>query len=254
MDRNIKSLTGYSLKASNGKIGEVEEFYFDDETWKIRYLVVKTGHWMSGREVLIVPHAIEKTNWIDRFFRVGLTKSQVSKSPDIDTHKPVYRQHEAELYAYYGWSGYWLSGFYPMGYLATSMPFPFNDAEDALPPGPDDVKANNDRHLRSTKRVTGYHVHAKDGDIGHIYDFIIDDHTWQLLYLVINTHNWLGGKKVMIAVDRILKVDWDDSKVYVDMSVAAVKKSQVFAETIFNPWEKENEKEVTLPLIPLEIH
>src|ERR1700735_4363213 len=103
MERNINSLTGYSLKASNAEIGEVKEFYFDDETWKIRYMVVKTGGWLSGREVLIAPHAIENVNLLDRFFEVGLTKKQISDSPNIDTHKPVYRQQETELYDHYAW-------------------------------------------------------------------------------------------------------------------------------------------------------
>lgn len=76
MERNINSLTGYSLKASNGEIGDVKEFYFDDETWKIEYLVIKTGGWLSGREVLIAPHAVKKVDWLNRFFKVSLTKNR----------------------------------------------------------------------------------------------------------------------------------------------------------------------------------
>ncbi|EHQ31036.1 PRC-barrel domain-containing protein [Mucilaginibacter paludis] len=253
MERNINSLTGYSLKASNGEIGDVKEFYFDDETWKIEYLVIKTGGWLSGREVLIAPHAVKKVDWLNRFFKVSLTKKQVENSPDIDIHKPVYRQHEIELYDHYAWEGYWLSGFYPGGYLGVSIPFPSIEGKGTMPPSSDEKGSKDDLHLRSTKKVTGYHVHAKDGDIGHIHDFVVDDQTWQLLYLVIDTHNWLGGKKVIIAVADILKVDWDNSKVYVDLTISAVKKSKLFKETVFNPWETEREIKVTLPVIPMEI-
>jgi len=254
MDRNVKSLSGFSLKTSNGEIGEVKEFYFDDFTWKIRYFVIKTGGWLSGREVLIAPQAIKKVDWLDRVFRVNLTKKQISSSPDIDTHKPVYRQHEIELYDHYAWEAYWFSGFYPGGYLGVSVPFPSINQKELVTPGYDEDGSKNDLHLRSTEKVTGYHVHAKDGDIGHIYDFVIDDHTWQLLYLVIDTHNWLGGKKVIIPITHILKVEWDNAKVYIDLTISAVKKSKLFEETIFNPWETENETKVVTPVIPIEIH
>ncbi len=88
-------------------------------------------------------------------------------------------------------------------------------------------------------------MHAKDGDIGHIHDFVIDDDNWQLLYLVVDTHNWLGGKKVLIVVHKILKVEWENSKVYVDLTISAVKKSKPFEETIFNPWDADREKKVS---------
>ena len=254
MERNIKSLAGYNLKASNGEIGDVKEFYFDDEIWKIRYLVIKTGGWLSGREVLIVPHAIKNIDWLNRFFNVALTKKQIENSPDIDTHKPVYRQQEIELYDHYAWEGYWLSGYYPMGYLGVSVPFPSIDQKDQLPPSGDEKGGKDDLHLRSTENVTGYHVHAKDGDIGHINDFVFDDQTWQLLSLVIDTHNWFGGKKVIIAIEHILKVDWENSKVYIDITISAVKKSKQFEEAKFNPWKTVSEKEATLPVNALEIH
>jgi sporulation protein YlmC with PRC-barrel domain len=254
MDRNVKTLIGYSLKASNGKIGEVEEFYFDDESWKIRYLIVKTGSWLNGRKVLIAPHAIESIDWLNQVFHINLTKKQIISSPNIDTDKPVYRQHEINLHQYYGWEGYWLSGYYPTGYLGVSVPFPLIGHKELLPTGHVQKEANNDLHLRSTGKITGYHVHAKDGEIGHIYDCVVDDHTWQISHLVVDTHNWLGGKKVAIAIDHVLKVEWDNSKVYVDLTVSTVKKSKVFEETIFNPWEADNEVKVALPVVPIEIH
>lgn len=245
MERNINSLTGYRLKASNGEIGDVKEFYFDDEAWKIRYLVVNTGGWLSGREVLIAPHAVTSVDWLNRVFEVTLTKKQISDSPEINTHKPVYRQQEIALYDHYAWEGYWLSGFYPMGYLGVAVPFPSIEPKASDPAAPEKEKAKDDLHLRSTNAVTGYHVHAKDGDIGHIHDFVIDNDSWQLLYLVVDTHNWLGGKKVLIAVDKILKVEWENSKVYVDLTISAVKKSEPFEETVFNPWDADREKKVT---------
>jgi hypothetical protein len=216
--------------------------------------VIETGGWLSGREVLIAPHAVEKVDWLNRVFHVNLTKKQISNSPAIDTHKPVYRQHEVELYEHYAWEGYWMNGLYPTGYLGVAVPFPSIDPKRLVPSENNENGTRNDLHLRSTEKVTGYHVHAKDGDIGHIYDFVVDDHTWQLLYLVIDTHNWLGGKKVIIPIAHILNVEWDNSKIYLDLTISAVEKSKLFEETIFNPSETENETKVTMPAVPLEIH
>ena len=254
MDRNIKSLTGYSLKAADGEIGEVKEFYFDDETWKIRYLVTKTGGWLSEQEVLIAPTAIENTDWLNRVFQVNLTKAQISSSPDIDTDKPVYRQQEIGLYDHYAWEAYWLSGFYPGGYLGVAVPFPSIDTRELVPPVIEEKTSTDDVHLRSTEKVTGYHVHATDGEIGHVYDFIVDDQTWQVLSLVIDTNNWLGGKKAIIPISHIVKVEWDNSKVYVDLTISAVKDSPLFEEAAFNPAEADRDVTVMLPVIPLEIH
>jgi sporulation protein YlmC with PRC-barrel domain len=254
MDRNIKSLTGYRLTTADGEIGEVKDFYFDDETWKIRYLVISTGGWLSEKEVLITPTAIENTDWLNRVFQVNLTKAQISSSPDIDTDKPVYRQQEIGLYDHYAWEAYWLSGFYPGGYLGVAVPFPSIDTRELVPPVIEEKTSTDDVHLRSADQVTGYHVHATDGEIGHVYDFVIDDQTWQVLSLVIDTNNWLGGKKVVIPISHILKVEWDNSKVYVDLIMSAVKDSPLFEETTFDPPENRSEIKVDLPVIPLEVH
>ena len=103
MLRNVKDLRGYRIRASDGVIGKVDDFYFDDETWAIRYLVVDTGTWLSGRKVLISPIALGHAGWMGRQLPVALTRAQVERSPDIDTKKPVSRQHEAQYLGYYGY-------------------------------------------------------------------------------------------------------------------------------------------------------
>jgi len=107
MLRNITELRGYAILATDGHIGTVDDFYFDDEDWAIRYLVVDTGGWLSGRKVLISPLSLGHPDFVGRLLPVSLTKSQVEHSPDIDTRKPVSRQHEAELFEYYGYPYYW---------------------------------------------------------------------------------------------------------------------------------------------------
>lgn len=233
MERNINSLLNYNIQATDGVIGEVKEFYFNDKTWHIRYLIIKTGGWMFGREVLISPVALIKEKWQNDVFPVNLTKKQISSSPDIDTDKPVARPREIELYDHYQWESYWGSGFYGGGSLGVSMPFPVIDRKVQIEADKNDKRVDDDNHLRSTAIITGYHIQATDGEIGHVNDFIMDDKTWEIKFIVVDTHNWFGGKKVIIPVGLIKKIEWTDSKVFLDMSMNAVKKCKLFAEADF---------------------
>ncbi len=235
MQRNSKSLLGFTLDAADGEIGTVKDFYFDDQKWIIRYLIVKTGNWLSGREVLISPVAIAKQSYDTRSFPVNLTKDQVNSSPDIDTDKPISRQHELALYEHYAWKKYSGSnGFYTgdvwnIAYPTISMADERSLIED------DDIKRhqNDDPHLRSIQEITSYHVHALDGKIGHVNDFIIDDKTWQLLFFVVDTHNWFGGKKVLIPVSNVKEVQWNNSAIILDITMSAVKDSKEVDEPEF---------------------
>ncbi|MEO8053096.1 MAG: PRC-barrel domain-containing protein, partial [Acidobacteriota bacterium] len=110
MLRKAKDLSGYKLAASDGEIGKVKEFYFDDQSWTVRYLVADTGGWLSGRQVLISPYALDPANEGRNVIPVDLTKHQIEKSPSLDSNKPVSRQYELEYYPYYGWPGYWGGG------------------------------------------------------------------------------------------------------------------------------------------------
>lgn len=235
MQRNINSLIGFNMGTIDGEIGKVKEFYFDDNTWIIRYLIVKTGGWLFGREVLISPEAVMKDSWKQETFPVSLTKEQIRTSPDIDTDKPVSRQQEIELYGHYRWQPYWGTGFYLGGGLwnMTSQ-YPMIAEEIVQEPGNIDKPADDDLHLRSSRAVTGYHIHANNGEIGHVIDFIMEDQTWQLLFFVIDTHNWFGGRKVLIPVQHIKELQWGNSKIVVDMSVDAIKDCAIYEESGFN--------------------
>ncbi len=230
MEHNVNSLIGYSIGAKDGVIGEVEEFFFEDNTWEIRYLIVKTGRWLSGRKVLMPPSALIKGAWQNGLFPVSLTKEQVVDSPEIDTDKPVSRQQETELYGHYEWLNYWGSGFYTNG-LHVKTPFPVIDRQVTRESDLNDEQANDDLHLRSTDRVTGYHIHATDGGIGHVNDFIIEDKNWHIKFIVVDTHNWFGGVKLLIPVNHVTKIDWLESGMYLDIPIASVEKSKPFIET-----------------------
>jgi uncharacterized protein YrrD len=228
MERDINSIIGYRMVATDGEIGKVDDFYFDDETWVIRYLIVEMQVGMSGRKVLITPEALVRDRPVKEVFFVDHTRDQILNSPDIDTDKPVFRQQEIELYGHYAWKGYWESGFYAGG---------LGSVVDGLPEGTRRLGA--DLHLRSCCYVTGFHVHGTDGEIGYVCDFIVDDRTWKLLYLVVDARPFRGGKKVLISVEHILQMRWSDSDIYVDETEACVLKSKVFELAAFTDLPKD---------------
>jgi hypothetical protein len=213
-----KTVKGYSLDGSDGKIGSIKEFYFDDQFWAVRYLVAETGKWLPGRQVLISPHALGAIDADKRVISVKLTKKQIELSPDLSSDKPVSRQFEDTYYGYYGWPTYW-SGNYMWG------PYPGlvrdSDRVRNLPL----PKDRGNPHLRSTREVTGYHISATDGEVGHVTDFIIDDETWAIRYLIVDTLNWWPGKRILLAPRWIDRVSWGESKVFVDLTRALIKDS-----------------------------
>jgi hypothetical protein len=211
---NITFLKGLAIHATDGELGTVDDFYFDDETWGIRYLTVKTGGWLSGRQVLISPISVIDVDWPRERLDVALTKKQVEKSPEVDTHKPISRQHESDYLTYYGYNYYWGGPYlWGPGYQPAALAMPAKEGS----------RVRTDTHLRSTTAITGYHVDATDGEIGHIDGFVIDDETWAIRYLEVATRNWLPGKKVLVSPAWIDRVSWADSKVYAGLAREAIE-------------------------------
>jgi sporulation protein YlmC with PRC-barrel domain len=234
---NATHLKGLEIRATDGEIGTVDQFYFDDETWAIRYLVVQTGGWLGGRQVLISPFSIVETNWQSKRLDVALTKKQVENSPDIDTHQPVSRQHEAAYNQYYGYPYYWGGPFLwgpaldPAGLTIPTV------STQAIA---DSKSESTDSHLRSAEAVTGYHVEATDGEIGHVDGFVVDDEAWAIRYVEVATRNWLPGKKVLVSPAWIERVSWTESKVYAGLSREAIKDAPEYVESMPVTREYEN--------------
>jgi hypothetical protein len=218
-----KSLKGYLLKSRDGEIGRIREFYFDDRFWTIRYLVADTGNWLPGRKVLISPHALGVVNSEAEDIGVDLTKKQIEDSPSLDSDKPVSRQFEQAYYGHYGYPIYW-NGLCTWGYY----PYPGRAPEQWREPSKE-VKAW-DPDLRSTNGVSGHHIQGTDGEIGHVEDFFIDDQTWAIRYLIVDTHNWLPGRKVLLSPQWIDRISWGERKVFVNLLRENIKHSPEFKE------------------------
>jgi len=223
MLNKAKTLKGYKLDSLDGEFGEVKEFYFDDHHWTIRYLVANTGNWLTGRQVLISPYALVAAIKAEEHIAVNLTKKQIEGSPSLNSDKPVSRQFEESYYGYYGWPMYW-GGPFMWG------PYPYISRDrEQWKKSTQDEKAW-DSHLRSTDSVQGHNIQALDGEIGHVEDFIIDDETWAIRYLIVDTRNWWPGKKVLVSPRWIERVSWSESKVFVNLSREAIKQSPEYTE------------------------
>jgi hypothetical protein len=221
---NTKDLKGLTIWAVDGGIGTVDQVYFDDQSWAIRYLTVETGGWLGGRQVLISPISVAGFDWEAKRLQVSLTKAQVENSPDAGTHQPLSRQHEAAYLSYYGYPYYWEgpnlwgSAYFPGG-LGAVPPFELSEEEIA-------EKINSepaDSHLRSSEEVTGYYIEAKDGEIGHVDRLIVDDQAWAIRYIEVATQNWWPGKKVLLPPAWVEKVSWEESKVFVGVTREAIQ-------------------------------
>jgi uncharacterized protein YrrD len=242
MLRSVKSLEGYAVGATDGPIGQVQDFYFDDQAWVVRYVVVESGDWLASRKVLISPIAIPRERWADGMLHVSLTKKQVKDSPDIDTEKPVSRQHEMQFSSYYdypyywGGEGFWGGGMYPNllmpGYAGFgSEPRTSSEKERAGVRADVGRRSKGDPHLRSCRAVMRYHVHASDGDIGHVEGALFDDETWAVRYLIVNTSNWWLGHQVLVAPQWIQDVSWSESMVSVNMTRQQIKDAPTWQPT-----------------------
>jgi hypothetical protein len=225
MEQNIKELYGTELAASDGDIGHVKDFYFDDKNWVVRYLVADTGSWLIGRLVLLTPHSFgkfthsEKT--LQKTLQIKLRKMQIESSPSIDTHLPVSRQYEIEYYGYYGWSPYWDGGgMWGIGNYPMVLPL----LKDELK-AHEKHKHREDKHLRSTLAVTGYHIQSVDSEIGHVSGFLVDDKSWAITELVIETGHWYSGKEILISPNKVERISYDESKVFVTLTKADIQQT-----------------------------
>ena len=214
MLRNIKTILGYKISAIDGDIGHVHDFYFDDFNWKLRYLVADTGNWMKENLVLVSTVALEQPDWQSRRFPIMLDRKSIETSPPVSKHEPVSVEREKEIAQYYRWPVYWPPVDLKPQYLSES-----------------DTMIAEQSHLRSINKVLDYNIHALDGKIGYVRDFIIDDQSWTIRYLVIDTKHFIPGNSVLVSPSWVQNVDWDNSQLDVDLDKKSIMDSPKYDPT-----------------------
>lgn len=226
MLRTVHDLRELTARTDDGEVGRVDDVYFDDQGWAVRYLVVDAGKDLPGRQVLVSPVAASAPDWAAGVLPVRLTLEQIRQSPDAGTERPVSRQHEASLATYYGWPSYWAPGPFP-GIIppapAGVPPTPSADRhEEGLAAG------QGDPHLRSAREVTGYHIEALDDSVGHVEDLVLDVDGWAIRYLLVDTRNWLPGRKVLVAPQWASQIRWADRKVRVELDRDTIRNAPAY--------------------------
>ncbi len=213
MLQNTNELTGCQLAATDGDIGHIKDFFFDDLSWSVRYVVADTGNWLSGRQVLLAPRAFGDLELLGKKLLVFLTRQQIEDSPPIESHRPVSRQYEEQYYGHYGWPVYWEAG------VALGV------ADAPVVAVAQERELRDDVHLRSAKSVVGHHLEAIDGAIGTVSGFMVDDKTWAIREIVVETGHWYAGKEVLITPGKVTSISYPDSKVFVNVTKADIQRT-----------------------------
>jgi hypothetical protein len=232
----LNRIRGYDIQAHDGEIGHIQDFYFDDRAWAVRYIVADTGHWLPGRQVLLSPESLDSIDNENERVTFSLTKQQIEDSPSIEADAPVSRQMESRLVHYYGWPMYWTSMAYPaVGYV------PVTSEETAEQHVRSDVRddAQIGPKLRSLDEVSRYAIHTMDDTFGHLEDLLAQPDTWQIHYMLIDTRKWLPGRKILASVHWIREIDWNQREIVVSVTRDQVKTSPELGE--FETLDRETE-------------
>ena len=237
----LSDLTNFAIKATDGKIGTVADFYFDDRRWVIRYLVVNLGSalGLDNRKVLLSPATIKHINHNEKIIAVDMSLSEIENSPVIDTAHSLSSNYEIDYLSYYGYAFNWDNG--------SQNSFAVDDETvvhvvDAKAQKSEDVfididsvrRMYGDRHLRSCHEIINYQIQAADGEIGRLKSMLIDDDTWAIQCCIANTGNWWFGHQVLITPQAIRDISWGSTKIYVDMTQQQIKGAPLFDYSLTN--------------------
>lgn len=220
--RRVRDIAKMTLYGIDGQVGTIQELHFDDQTWTVRHLVVRTGGWLMGRDVLIAPVAIGDIDDADASMRINLQKEQIEHAPSNENAKLISRRYEEAYYKHFRWSPYWQ----PDSTLWGGPIF----SPDASTMSLDEPLLSDlpEQHLSSSEAVTGYGIRAQDGEIGHLEDLIIDDEDWIIRYVEVDTRKWLPGKKVLVQTGRIQQIDWHSRSVTMSLTRNAIESAPAY--------------------------
>jgi sporulation protein YlmC with PRC-barrel domain len=253
MLRSLESIRGHSISATDGEVGSVSDFVLDGGTWKVRYLVVNTGSWLSERLVLLPPDVTIASDWNRNRVDVALTREQVKNSPGIEGHETASQKAEAESSGHHGWSHVFSVrggaapaarpvppfGAMPSRVLESEVPSAGRTSLEDVPRTDSgtlpDEKATDKRDeprdedaLYSYRELTKYEASAEDGVVGKVVDVVVDDRAWDARYLVIVTGGWLRGRTVVVAPQWVRFVNWRGKDIRLDVTRGEVEGSPVF--------------------------
>jgi uncharacterized protein YrrD len=261
MFRRLGDLKGLTIAAADCDVGSVTDAYFDDASWTVRYIVVDTGNWLPGRQVLLSPAAVDDIDLEGRRLVTRLTKVQIESAPETETAMPISRQKEVQLAMHYQYPYYWAGplrwgaapyvygdlpavtgapGAVPVPGAVPGSPAPAGLTPDAATDEAAARLAPEDSHLRSATEVKGYGIQATDAELGEVEDFLFDDATWAIRYMEVDPVRWWPSAHVLVSIEWVRDIDWGESKVVVDVTRDAVRNAPPYDPSA--PFDREWER------------
>lgn len=235
MIRGLKDFRGYPVRGIDGEIGSVRDFYFDDYNWTVRYFVIKTGKWLEHERILVATVSLAKTELEANSLPVDLTREKVRNSPRVIIDRPLTRAERIELHSYYEWPMDWIEGEIP-GTGPGLTGYPLVELADEIKENQAENEQSSSegqhRHLHSFRDVPGFRLLARDGEIGHLEDFIVDTSSWNILYIVVDTGSWLPGKKVLVSPSWVEEILWDEERLQIDLNRDTIQNSPRYDPSI----------------------
>jgi len=230
MLQSVKELCRFRVQATDGKVGKAEDFYIEDGSWSVRYLLVNTGRFLLSNRVLVPPVYFGLADPKSRVLPVSLTKDQVLHCATSETEEPVSRRNERLVVSHYGGALYRRGGG-PVGAVhgtVSSLALALAEADESTSPS---AALDSGPALRSTQEVIGYQIEALDGPLGVAEDFLLDDDGWVIRYLLVNTKSWKPGRQVLIPPSWVQTVSWAESRIHVTVRREKLKAGQRFDPT-----------------------
>jgi hypothetical protein len=227
MSSTARQLCGFAVRARDGGGGRVHDLYFDDQDWSVRFVVVGVGRWPFDRRVLISPPELREPDEGEEVLPVALSRAQLGECPEAHVQRTVSAMRRKERSAHREGLPVWL--WRPPFGACPVPPFallPMDDEGGEGDWGGTRLRVDGDErdvHLRSVSEVIGYHIQAKDGEIGHVEDFVLCDEDWLIKYLLVDTRNWWGGRKVVVEPQWVEEFKCGESKVYLKLARGGVE-------------------------------
>lgn len=206
----IKQLIDMRIAALDGTIGHVFEFYFDDHSWVLRYLIAQTGNILTRRRVLLAKESFGQLVRTSTAFPVNLKKKQVRNSPDIQSTLPVSHQRAQQIYNYYGWPYYF--GEIPA-------------IDSASSPHPEE---HHDSHLRRIRQIIKYTVISRTGKAGRVANLLLDNHNWTIPYLIIKTGPLISNQNVIVPTFLATIPDMKKPIIQIETSAQKIQTAPLF--------------------------
>lgn len=223
----VSELRECRIEALDGEMGKVQDLFFDDRHWAVRYVLIDTGKILPGKKVMLSPASFDNLDIEEKRLHVHYDKEKIRKSPDVSETVSMTNEHETQLADYYGWSKYWLDN---MMWGIGGSPIA-EKIEEMHPPNLNrevDLPTSAEYSLRSAREAKGVRVHANDGRLGEVMDAIFDTRNWAVQSLVVKITHQPELGLMLLSPNELSGAEWTEGDLYFDGTVDQFKERPIY--------------------------